>query len=93
MAAVEDGTTGLTGACKNVSASGVGKVVSYVHNGTDTTSIKTATASQPNSVAIEADTTYFPTYTSGVLTNAAACGTTLDHAVVAVGYGSDATAG
>jgi C1A family cysteine protease len=43
----------------------------------------------PVSVAIEADTMYFQTYTSGVLTDAAACGTNLDHAVLAVGYGQE----
>lgn len=52
-----------------------------------------AIAQQPQAVAIEADTAYFQTYTSGVLTNAAACGTTIDHAVTAVGYGNDPTYG
>jgi C1A family cysteine protease len=42
----------------------------------------------PISVAIEADTYYFQTYESGVLTNATACGTSLDHAVTIVGYSS-----
>jgi KDEL-tailed cysteine endopeptidase len=53
----------------------------------------TAIASQPQSVSIEADSSYFHSYSSGVLTNASACGTSLNHAVVAVGYGTDATAG
>ena len=44
-----------------------------------------AIVQQPNAVAIEADTAYFQTYTSGILTNAAACGTNIDHAVTAVG--------
>jgi len=38
-------------------------------------------------VLIEADTSYFQSYTSGVLTNSLLCGTTMDHAVLAVGYG------
>lgn len=53
----------------------------------------TAIAQQPVAVAIEADTAYFQTYTSGVLNNATACGTNIDHAVTAVGYGMDPTYG
>jgi C1A family cysteine protease len=41
------------------------------------------------SVAIEADTMVFQFYTSGVLDNTG-CGTTLDHGVAVVGYGTDA---
>jgi C1A family cysteine protease len=47
-----------------------------------------AIAQQPVSVAVEADQNSFQLYTSGVMT--AACGTALDHGVLAVGYGSDA---
>jgi C1A family cysteine protease len=43
---------------------------------------------QPEVVAIEADTRYFQSYSSGIL-DAAACGTNLDHAVEIVGYGVD----
>ena len=42
----------------------------------------------PVSVSVEADKTVFQHYKSGVLTGPE-CGTRLDHAVVAVGYGSD----
>ena len=52
-----------------------------------------AIAQQPNAVAVEADTAYFQTYTSGILTNATACGSTIDHAITAVGYGNDPTYG
>jgi cathepsin L len=41
---------------------------------------------QPVSVAIDASTNTFQYYTGGVITTG--CGTTLDHAVVAVGYGT-----
>jgi len=47
-----------------------------------------AIAQQPVSVAVEADPNSFHLYSGGVMT--AACGTNLDHAVLAVGYGSDA---
>ena len=50
--------------------------------------MKAALAQQPLSVSIEADTYVFQTYKSGVL-NSTKCGTQLDHAVLAVGYGSE----
>jgi len=55
----------------------------------DPTSMQNAVAIKPVSVAIEADTYYFQSYSGGILSNAAACGTNLDHAVVIVGYGTD----
>lgn len=47
-----------------------------------------AVARQPVSVAVEADQNSFQFYSGGVMT--AACGTNLDHGVLAVGYGTDA---
>lgn len=87
------GTTMKSGSCMYDATKGHGGVTSFASIGTDVLSIQTAVAGMPASIAIEADTAYFQTYTSGVLTDAAACGTTLDHAVIAVGYGTDATAG
>ena len=43
---------------------------------------------QPLAVSIEADKMVFQTYQSGVL-NSTKCGTSLDHAVLAVGYGTE----
>merc|ERR1740116_678880 len=54
--------------------------------------MKAALNTQPLAVSIEADTSVFQTYSSGVL-DSAKCGTSLDHAVLAVGYGNDATTG
>ena len=54
--------------------------------------LKTAIADGPVSVAIEADTFVFQFYSGGVL-NSAACGTNLDHGVVAIGYGVDPSKG
>jgi len=60
--------------------------------GSNVAQFKAALAKQPLSVSIEADTAVFQGYTGGIL-NSAACGTTLDHAVLAVGWGSDAASG
>jgi len=54
--------------------------------------LKAALATGPVSVAIEADRAAFQQYTGGVITGTA-CGSQLDHGVLAVGWGTDATAG
>lgn len=54
----------------------------------DQVSLKAAVAQQPVAIAIEADTRYFQSYSSGIL-DSASCGTNLDHGVLAVGYGSE----
>jgi len=46
-----------------------------------------AIAGGPVSVTVEADTSVFQGYTGGIL-NSSACGTSLDHAITAVGYGN-----
>ena len=81
---------GSRGSCKSeLLSQGVVTVSTY----TDVTKnspdqLKAALAQQPVSVAIEADKTAFQMYTSGVLTGSA-CGTSLDHGVLAVGYGTE----
>ena len=50
--------------------------------------MKVAVSQQPVAVAIEADTMYFQSYSSGVL-DSAKCGTKLDHGVLVVGYGEE----
>jgi hypothetical protein len=52
--------------------------------------LKAALVNQPVSIAIEADQAIFQQYKSGVISNKLfkKCGANLDHAVLAVGYGS-----
>lgn len=83
------GTTKSGGTCKtscnNVAGSDIIKYVD-VEPSSDA-AMMTALAQQPVSVAIEADQREFQLYKSGVFTGA--CGTNLDHGVLAVGYGTE----
>jgi KDEL-tailed cysteine endopeptidase len=54
--------------------------------------LKTALAAGPTLVAIDADSDVFQFYSSGIL-NSDQCGTSIDHAVSAVGYGVDPVKG
>ncbi|GFH22512.1 uncharacterized protein HaLaN_19986, partial [Haematococcus lacustris] len=56
----------------------------------DEAALKKAVAHQPVSVAIEADQKAFQLYIGGVFSDVS-CGTDLDHGVLAVGYGVDAS--
>jgi len=83
------GTTGQNGSCKQTSCSKVATSApkSYTDVQIDSDSaLMSALAKQPVSVAIEADQQAFQLYKTGVFT--AACGTNLDHGVLAVGYGT-----
>ena len=51
--------------------------------------LKQALAKQPVSVAIEADQQVFQFFKKGVIKATDGCGTSLDHGVLAVGYGTD----
>jgi C1A family cysteine protease len=55
--------------------------------GANVNDMKSALQQQPVTIAIEADQASFQGYQSGILTSG--CGTNLDHAVLAVGYGSE----
>merc|ERR1719326_1609297 len=82
---------GVTGTCdKDMEAGGNVSVKSFHDVSADKTgaALKAAVAKQPVSVAIEADKMAFQGYTGGVITGSA-CGTTLDHGVLAVGYGTE----
>lgn len=86
------GSFGITGSCKYSAGTGTIYDQSQTDVAGNTTAIVNAIKQQVVSVAIEADTSYFQSYTSGVLT-ASTCGTNIDHAVAAVGFGTSSTAG
>ena len=59
----------------------------------DPEALKEAIMGGPVSVSIEADTFYFQHYSTGILDDNTKCGTSLDHAVLAVGWGVDSATG
>merc|ERR1712173_569754 len=65
---------------------------SYSPVNTGVADLEAAVTRQPISVAIEADSRVFQLYKSGVLSSDA-CGQDLDHAVLAVGFGTDSDSG
>lgn len=83
---------GKSGHCKATTCSVAmpkGSVVGYkdvAHN--DEQALMDAVSQQPVSIAIEADKAIFQLYKSGVLKGA--CGASLDHGVLLVGYGTSA---
>jgi len=63
-------------------------ITSYADVRATTAALEAACAQGPVAIAIEADQSSFQQYRGGVLD--AACGTSLDHGVLLVGYGTDA---
>jgi len=79
--------TGVDGTCKSSGCTHYNPITGYTDVTQDSeTSLETAVTNGPVSVAIEADQYAFQFYSSGVLTGT--CGTSLDHGVLAVGYGT-----
>ena len=80
--------TGKTQACQTLcSVVPNTQIKSWVDIPSTDQALMTAIAQQPVSIAIEADQRDFQLYQSGVFT--AKCGTTLDHGVLVVGYGTE----
>jgi len=74
--------------CQESKCKPVVSVTGYVDVGQgDENGLLNAVNGRPVSVAIEADQTSFQFYAGGVMDGA--CGTQLDHGVLAVGYGTD----
>jgi cathepsin L len=82
------GTTKTAGTCQKCTTAPVHFSGCYDVASKDQVSLMAAVAKQPVVIAIEADTRYFQSYSSGIL-DSTACGTNLDHAVEIVGYGSE----
>jgi len=78
---------GDTEACKTCDVVPKSQIQSWVDVQSSDQSLMSAIAQQPVSIAIEADQIDFQLYKSGVLTSE--CGTTLDHGVLVVGYGTE----
>lgn len=87
------GTTGTKGHCQDSSYTGQYLVQDYGQVGADTASIKGAIENGPVNVAVAAGNNAFMYYTGGIITSSDGCPTSIDHAIVAVGWGSDATDG
>jgi len=82
------GTTKKAGTCAQSSCTKYAAPKGFVDVTTNSDdALVTALNAGPVSVAIEADQSSFQLYKSGVFTGA--CGTNLDHGVLAVGYGTD----
>lgn len=82
--------TGALGTCKTTVAKTFTSVTSYSYvTQNSSTAMLTAIAASPVSVTVQASTSYFQLYKSGIF-NDTRCGTTIDHAVLAVGYNQTA---
>ena len=83
------GVSKKAGDCQKCTSADVKFSSCYDVKPNDQVSLKVAVSKQPVVIAIEADTKYFQSYSSGILTDGIKCGTTLDHAVEIVGYGTE----
>jgi cathepsin L len=82
--------TAADGSCNAANCQDVSPISSFTDvTPNDENALLQAVSHQPVSIAIEADQPAFQFYSTGVLDDAS-CGTTLDHGVLIVGYGTDA---
>lgn len=81
------GVTKTAGTCQKCTSAGVSFSSCYDVSPNNQVALAAAVAKQPVVIAIEADTRYFQSYSGGIL-DSTSCGTSLDHAVEIVGYGS-----
>jgi C1A family cysteine protease len=81
------GVTKTAGTCQKCTSAGVSFSSCYDVTPKDQVALAAAVSKHPVAIAIEADTRYFQSYSGGIL-DSTACGTSLDHAVEIIGYGS-----
>ena len=96
--ASEDGypyTATDNGGCKSssVTKDTRSETASVVQIGNTKAALQAALDKGPVSITLAASSNTFQLYTGGVLNDAQGCGTTVDHAVTAVGYGTDSATG
>jgi len=78
---------GQDGTCQSSSCTSVATISSYENvQANSEAALQAAAAQQPVSVAVDASGSNWQFYTGGVMTGA--CGTSLDHGVLVVGYGT-----
>jgi C1A family cysteine protease len=83
------GTSQVAGTCMYSASQGTGSISGFTNVPANSASaLKAALDKQPVSVAVQANTSTFQYYTSGVITGTS-CGTSLDHGIMAVGYGTE----
>jgi len=83
------GRTGRATRCAYDASKGVTNVSSYKQVSRDTESIKAAIDIGPVNVAVAAGNDVFRNYSSGIVSAADGCPTRVDHAILAVGYGTE----
>ena len=81
-------STGSSGSCKSTCEPEVTVKDCADVPANNQLALKEAVSFGPVSIAIEADTRIFQSYSSGVITSSS-CGTDLDHGVLIVGYGTE----
>jgi len=83
-------SAGVTGTCNTALESDGIEDASHVQvERLSDSSLRSALNKQPVSISVAASSRYFGTYSTGIMTNYSACGDDVDHAILAVGYGSD----
>jgi len=82
------GVTKTAGTCQKCTSAGVSFSSCYDVTPKDQVALAAAVSKHPVAIAIEADTRYFQSYSGGIL-DSTSCGTSLDHAVEIIGYGSE----
>merc|ERR1712012_824396 len=80
------GNTGRETTCAHDNNKTIGNVTSYGQITTNIDDVKAKLATHPLTIAVDAGRSAFQFYRSGVVTASDGCGTSLNHAVVIVGY-------